>query len=64
MVKQGVDGLAGAQSLSLREKQEGGEERDAEDCPECQPWVCCVILGKLPNLSESVSSSVKYGIKW
>lgn len=63
VVKQGVDGLAGAQSLSLKEKQEGGKERNAEGCPEYQPWVCCVIVGELPNLSESVFSSVKEGIK-
>lgn len=54
-----VDSLARTQSLSLREKQEGGKDRDAERCPECHPWVCCVTLGKLPNLSEPLSSSVK-----
>lgn len=54
-----VDSLARTQSLSLREKQEGGKDRDAEGCPECHPWVCCMTLGKLPNLSEPVSSSVK-----
>lgn len=53
-----VDSLARTQSLSLREKQEGGKDRDAEGCPECHSWVCCVTLGKLPNLSEPVSSSV------
>lgn len=63
MVGQGVDGLAGAQSLSLRRKQEGRMDRDVEGWPEGQFWVCCVTLGKLPNLSEPVSSSLKWGIK-
>lgn len=36
VVRQGVDGLAGAQSLNPREKQVGDK---------CWPWVCCVTLG-------------------
>lgn len=59
-----MDSLAVTQTLSLREKQEEGKDRNAEGCPECQPWVCCVALGKLRNLSEPVSSSIKQRIKW
>ena len=37
--------------------------RDAEGWLEGQFWICCVTLGELPNLSEPVFSSLKWGIK-
>lgn len=58
-----MDGLAETQSLSLRREQEGRMDRDVEGWPEGQFWVCCVTLGELPNLSEPVSSSLKWGVK-
>ena len=63
VVGEGVDGLAETQSLSLRREQEGRMDRDVEGWPEGQFWVCCVTLGELPNLSEPVSSSLKWGVK-
>ena len=46
-----------------RREQEGRMDRDVEGWPEGQFWVCCVTLGELPNLSEPVSSSLKWGVK-
>lgn len=47
-VGQDVDGPAGTQNMNpIGEKPGRREDGGTKGYPECQPWVCCMTLGKL-----------------